>query len=357
MKTSNLDKTVYAFHKWFGLIAGLFILMLSLTGIVLLFDDEIDTTLNADLVKVTPSGAKLPYDSLLTNLKVKYPSATLNFTNLATGKPDRAVMTALSIGKERIWVHQNPYTGAVVGERPFDGVLVKKILRVHEHLTLGDTGHAILLLVGLSLIGLVVTGLWYYRKSLLSVFKIGIRTRTTLLKYSDLHKLTGVLSFVFLFMIAVTGSFMHWEKAERLFGDSPARSQEPKSEPLKAAELTIGIDKALVAAATEIKGFEAVVVNYPKSKDNPLTIRGNRPESNLLLGKFGVEIQTDLVSGKIIKTEFSEDADIEGKLEALMEQAHFGKFGGLFIKLLYTFGSLGLSTMTISGFVIWWKKK
>jgi uncharacterized iron-regulated membrane protein len=357
MKTSNLDKTVYSFHKWFGLIAGLFILMLSLTGIVLLFDDETDALLNADLVKVTPGTAKLPYDSLLTNLKAKYPTASLNFTDLAIDESDRSVMTVISVGRERTWVHQNPYTGAVIGERPFDGVFVKKILRIHEHLTLGDSGHAILLLVGLSLIGLVVTGLWYYRKSLLSVFKIGIRSKTNYLKYSDLHKLIGVMSFVFLFIMGVTGSFMHWEKVERLFGEGPPRRQETKSEPLNAADLNVNIDKALATAAAQIKGFEPAMVNYPKSKDGALTIRGNRPETNKLIGKFGVEVQIDGSSGKIIKTEFSEDADSEKKLEGFMEQAHFGKFGGLFSKLLYAFGSLGLSIMTISGFFIWWSKR
>jgi uncharacterized iron-regulated membrane protein len=358
MKISNFDKTVYSFHKWFGLVAGLFILMLSLTGIVLLFDDETDAALNADLVKVTPGNVKLPFDSLLTNIKAKYPTATLNFTDLAIGEPARTVMTAISVGRERTWVHQNPYTGVIVGERPFDGVFVKQILRIHEHLTIGDSGHAILLLVGLSLIGLVVTGVWYYRKSLLSVFSIGIRNRTTYLKYSDLHKLIGVMSFVFLFIIAVTGSFMHWEKVERLFGEGPPRRrEEAKFEPLKAADLNVDIDKALAATAKQIAGFEAISVGYPKSKDEPLAIRGNRPETNRLIAKFGVEVEVDALSGKITKTEYSEDANTEKKIEGFMEQAHFGKFGGLFSKLIYALGSLGLSVMTISGFVIWWKKK
>jgi uncharacterized iron-regulated membrane protein len=356
MKIANFDKTVYSFHKWFGLVAGVFILMLSLTGIVLLFDDETDAALNADLVKVTSASTKLPLDSLLTNIKAKYPAATINFTKLTTNEPDRATMTALSVGRERLWVHQNPYTGTIIGERPFDGVFVKKILGIHEHLTLGETGHAILLIVGLSLIGLVLTGVWYYRKSLLSVFKIGIRTKTNYLRYSDLHKLIGVSSFVFLFIMGVTGSFMHWEKVERLFGDGPPRREESKSEPLKAAELNIDIDKALAEASAQIKGFEPVMLNYPKSKDEPLTIRGNRPETNRLLDKFGTVLKIDVASGKIIAIEHSEEADTEHKIEGFMEQAHFGKFGGLFTKLLYALGSLGLSVMSISGFVIWWKK-
>jgi uncharacterized iron-regulated membrane protein len=355
MKISNLDQTVYAFHKWFGLLAGIFILMLSMTGIVLLFDDETDAALNPDLIKITPAATKLPLDSLLANIKAKYPEATLNFTNLSINQPDRAIETMLSVGKNRTWVHQNPYTGIILGERSFDGVLTRKILRVHEHLTLGDSGHVFMLLVGLSLLGLVLTGVWYYRKSLLTVFKIGIRTRTTYLKYSDWHKLVGVTSFVFLFIMSVTGCFMHWEKVERLFGENPPRREESKS--VKAAKLNINIDNALAQAVAQVAGFEPAVLNYPKQSGDPLTIRGNRPESNALLGKFGVIVQADVVSGKIENIEYTEDADIEHQLEGMMEQAHFGKFGGLFTKLLYAFGSMGLSLMTISGFVIWWNKK
>ncbi len=55
--------------------------------------------------------------------------------------------------------------------------------------------------------------------------------------------------------------------------------------------------------------------------------------------------------------EHAEDGDFETNAEAFMEQVHFGHYGGILIQLLYGLGGIGLGTMTVTGFVIWWKKR
>ncbi len=359
-KSSNLDNLVYAIHKWSGLIAGLFILMLSITGTLLIFNDEIDTATNAEMVRVDPAGDRLPVDDLVTALVQKYPEASLGSTFLYPGAPDRAPMTQLRQDGKNWWVYQNPATGAVLGQREPNETLMKQILHIHEHLTLGQTGHAIMLVVGIALILLVLSGLWYYRKSLLSVFKIGMRNRNTYLANSDLHKLTGVLSFLFLLLMGVTGSFMHWEKVERMFEPEPAaeaKPQAPKAEPAAPNYTRLSLAQSLKTAEGAIANFTPAQIKYPKAADDNVVIAGTRPESNRLLGVYTSSVEISSANGEVVKVEHAEDGDFESNAEAFMEQVHFGHYGGLLIQLLYGLGGIGLGTMTVTGFVIWWKKR
>ncbi|GHB71079.1 PepSY-associated TM helix domain-containing protein [Persicitalea jodogahamensis] len=360
-KTSDFDNLVYAIHKWCGLIAGLFILMLSITGAMLVFNDEIDTATNADMVKVNPEGQRLSTDALIQSLVQQLPDASLSSTLLYPGEPDRAPMTQLRLGDKNWWVYQNPATGAVLGKREPNETFMKVILHVHEHLTLGQTGHAILLVVGIALILMVVTGVWYYRKSLFSVFKIGVRNRNTYLVNSDLHKLTGVLSFIFLLLMAVTGSFMHWEKVERMFepkeAPAAARAEEPQVEPAAPDYTQLSLVRGLQIAEKSISDFTPAQIRYPKAADGNVVIAGTRPESNRLLGVYTSSVEINPASGEVVKVEHAEDRDFEANAEAFMEQVHFGHYGGIVIQLFYALGGIGLGIMTITGFVIWWKKR
>ena len=351
------DKNVYVLHKWFGLIGGLFLLMLSLTGIVLLYSEPLDRALNPELTQVMPAGQRLSVDSLLNVVKKQYPQAKINGLLLQTENPDWAVVVEASVERKRLIITQNPYSGIVLGSREREQTLHRQILKIHEHLTIGDWGHFILLIVGFCLLGLVATGLWYYRRSLLGVFKIGVRQRNLYLKNSDLHKLVGVCAFLFLLVIGGTGTFMHWEKVERMFDEEPKRSEPPAAAIATANQASAPLEMLVKKAATIVPNFVAQYVAFPRDGQGPIAVRGRRPESNRLLGKFTTEVLFDAQSGELKGVENQEDKDFEAKIEGSMEQIHFGKYGGWFSRLVYALGSLGLAAMTITGFVIWWKKR
>jgi uncharacterized iron-regulated membrane protein len=179
------DKTVFAWHKWLGLFVGVFTLFLSITGSLLLFKDEIDTLMAPELVKITPAQKKFPLDSMLSVLKQNYPQAILKETVLYTSHPAHAVVTEMTLNNERQWVYWNPYTNQINGVRKSEELFMNEVLEWHEELTVGEFGHLFLFVVGLALLGSVVSGLWYYRKSLLKVFKIGVRSRNTYLFNAD----------------------------------------------------------------------------------------------------------------------------------------------------------------------------
>lgn len=56
VKAKKKIKKTFAIHHWCGLMAGIFLLVISLTGSILVFDDDIDNTLfakNKKLLSIT----------------------------------------------------------------------------------------------------------------------------------------------------------------------------------------------------------------------------------------------------------------------------------------------------------------
>ncbi|MFN8346428.1 MAG: PepSY-associated TM helix domain-containing protein [Spirosomataceae bacterium] len=358
MKFKLSDKTVFAWHKWLGLFVGIFTLFLSITGTLLLFTDEIDAAFAPATVKVQPGQNRLPLDTMLAVLQRTYPQALLRETRLNSIHSDQAIVTELSLNNETQWVYWDPYTNQITGARKT--VFMKEVLEWHEELTVGEFGHLFLFFVGLALLGSVVTGLWYYRKSLLKVFKIGVRTRNTYLFNADLHKLLGVSSCLFLLLMGGTGTFFHWEKIERMMGEEGEAPRLPEVTaviaPPPLSQVTYSLDRLTDAASKHIAGFTPEVILYPQT-DESIVIEGNRPESVRLLGKFNSSAVLDTKTSELKEIKHREDGDLEQTMERSFEQLHYGQYGGFWSKIIYALGGLCLATLSITGFVIWLKKK
>ena len=70
MKTSRL---LFRIHSYFGLITGVFLLLLGLSGSALVFMEELDEWLNQDLLTVQAQAKPLPLDSLYQKITQRYP--------------------------------------------------------------------------------------------------------------------------------------------------------------------------------------------------------------------------------------------------------------------------------------------
>jgi uncharacterized iron-regulated membrane protein len=354
------DKTVFAWHSWLGLIVGVFTLFLSITGTMLLFSDEIDVATASHLTTVKPTTKRYPLDSMLATLRRSYPAATPRGTFLYNGLSNRAIMTEVMLDNERQWVYWNPYTNQLNGSRKRNDVPMVQVLALHEELASDGWAHFVLFWVGLALIGSVISGLWYYRKFLFNVYKVGIRRKNSYLFNADLHKWVGVTSCLFLLVMGGTGTFFHWEKIERMLGetkknDISAQTKSPAAPILSS--ISYSLDSLTKQSTTLIKGFTPQYIGYQSNSDGEIIISGTRLGSNRLLGRFNTSLMFNPRSGQLPKIMHKEDGDLETKIEKSFEQIHYGQYGGIWSKILYALGGLCLAIASLTGFMIWWKKR
>lgn len=111
MSKPTFHRLIFWGHLIAGLLAGLVILSMAVTGLMISYEAQLLEWANRDL-RVTPAGAHLDVETLMA--KVHETKPDLQPSGI-TWKSDPALPVTLSVGKEGIFF-ANPYTGEFLGE-------------------------------------------------------------------------------------------------------------------------------------------------------------------------------------------------------------------------------------------------
>jgi uncharacterized iron-regulated membrane protein len=224
-----LRKAFFQLHMWSGIGIGLYVLLVSVTGSIVVYRNELFVAATRDPIVVTPSGPQLTDDELKAAARRAYPGyAVVNISRAQN--PNQAVgisLNAESGRKDRLF---NPYTGEDLGDSAPLGIrMVSKLLELHDNLLAGETGRSIngllaLLLIVLALSGIVVwwPGIKSWRRSLMVHKKVGWRRFTW-----DLHSMIGFWSLGFTVLFAISGAYLGNPEVFQNFAD---RLQPPTAD-------------------------------------------------------------------------------------------------------------------------------
>lgn len=108
-----MRKFLFNVHLYLALIAGLFVLILGLTGCIMAFEPELDPVLHPSLSYVTPGTHRLSLVELGAAVQQALPGERPAGFRLSPS-PDISVGVATKRGQVAV----NPYTGAILGVRP-----------------------------------------------------------------------------------------------------------------------------------------------------------------------------------------------------------------------------------------------
>jgi uncharacterized iron-regulated membrane protein len=195
---------------WSGLAIGLYVLVVSITGSIVVYRNELYVAATPNPIVVTPSGPLLSDDELKAAATRAYPGYLVNGITRPVN-PGQAVTISLDGvqgHKDRLF---NPYSGEDLGDStPFGVWFVSKLLELHDDLLAGSTGRSIngvgaLLLTVLALTGMVVwwPGIQTWRRGLLVRRNVGWRRFTW-----DLHSMIGFWSLAFVVLFALSGAYL-----------------------------------------------------------------------------------------------------------------------------------------------------
>jgi len=208
--TTWLRKATFQIHLWSGIGIGLYVLLVSLTGSILVYRNELYRAATREPVMVAESGPRLTDEQLKAAATRAYPGYTV-FSVGRVRNPKEAVDIALRNRaglKNRLF---NPYTGADLGDSVPLGIrMVSKLLELHDDLLGGRTGRKIngigaVLLVVVSLTGLVVwwPGIKTWRQGLTLRRNVGWQRFNW-----DLHKMMGFWTFGVILLFAISGAYL-----------------------------------------------------------------------------------------------------------------------------------------------------
>jgi uncharacterized iron-regulated membrane protein len=206
-----LRRAVFQVHLWTGLILGLYIVMLSITGSLLVYRSEVDRWLGSPRPDFEEGRPTLSKDEMTAAITRALPGWTV-LRQTQRVSPRFPVIQALlerdGVQESRIF---DPYTGAHLGLATTPAQLqLLKVVRLHDDL-LYDTDGRWWNGIGSAVVTmLVLTGaiVWWpgvsrWRRSLGVRFRGGWRRWTW-----DLHSAMGFWTFLFMLVWGISGFYM-----------------------------------------------------------------------------------------------------------------------------------------------------
>ncbi|CAK1692591.1 putative iron-regulated membrane protein [Vibrio crassostreae] len=420
IKSKERNKTLYfltwRWHFYAGLFVIPFMLMLSITGLVMLFDDEIELAFHHDAIEIVALGDPIKVSQQLAAVQNQYPQGSV--TQFVPSKvPDLANRFSVSLEDgTSVFATVNQYTGEVVGEVPRSDSLYQLANDIHGTLLIGDWGdYLIEVAISLSIL-LLVSGiyLWLPRDnaSRAGFLKLRVSSGPRVLM-RDLHaNIGGTLSLILLLFIlsglAWTGfwggklvqawstfpaqmwddiplsdkthaSLNHGSEEELpwnleqtplpLSQDKPAEHVhhvEEASEPHDHSKMgddhsmhvmsvsSFAIDDVIEKARS--LGFTHYKVNFPRSEAGVYTVTANTMGGDIINPTQDHTTHLDQYSGRILGEVTWQDYNFIAKTLAVGISLHQGDIS-IINKLLNALFCLAFIVVSVTGGVMWWMRR
>ena len=205
-----LRRALFQVHLWSGIGIGLYVLLMSVSGTVLIYRRQLAKTFSQDQRIAAGPGARMTVDEMKQVAKQAYPAydATRVYERKSADQP---VEILLERGEKRLQRLFNPYTGADLGDPLRPGFrFVLWLADLHDNLLHGKTGLGWNAVGAILSILLCVTGAviwWPGIKNWRSSLTARLKENRKGLNWA-LHSALGFWSLTFILMWGVTGLYL-----------------------------------------------------------------------------------------------------------------------------------------------------
>jgi uncharacterized iron-regulated membrane protein len=205
-----LRKALFQIHSWAGIGVGLYVLVVSLTGSLLVFRQEYYAFFRPGSVIAPRSGERLSVESLTAAAKRLYPDAQITRVN-ARRRGTQGADVYLERDGQSLHRLFDPYTGEDLGDGdPRATQMFERVVDLHDNLLGGRRGRLVNGVGAISLTLLCLSGavIWW-RGSKTWYRGLLLRWRVNWKKFNwDLHSAAGFWSLAFIFMWAISGVYL-----------------------------------------------------------------------------------------------------------------------------------------------------
>lgn len=381
-------KILFWCHLTVGVIGGLVILIMSVTGVLLTYERQIITwadTRNYQVAPPSSGAARLPVETLLAKTRESQSGATITSVTLRadTSEPAAIALTtnpgAGPGGGRTIFV--NPYTGGVMGEGSKG---VRQFFRVMTdwHRWLGANGEnrsvarAITGACNLGFLFIVISGiyLWWPRKRNWAQFKNVLWFRRGLpgkARDFNWHNVIGFWSFAPLFIVVLSAVVISYPWASnlvyRVVGEAPPAPRGPAAPPKanagqqrggaernNAEAALTGLDQLWARAEQQASGWQSISLRLPNSPDAPATFTidhgdGGQPQKR-------AQLTLDRKTGEVVKWEPFSSFTKGRQLRSILRFAHTGEVLGVAGQTIAGLVSLGACFLVWTGLALSWRR-
>ena len=366
--TRGTIRVWYLVHKWTSLICTLFLLMLCVTGLPLIFHDEIDA-LSGEPDSMAaggpPSSSDAPglksLDALLGTVLANAPGQVPVFMAFDNDTPLMTITTAPqpdSSGADMTIHVLDRATGEVTGRESEEGVM-HFLLQLHTDMFMGLPGMLFLGVMGFLFFIALLSGTVLYapfmRKLDFGTLRV---SRSRRLRQIDYHNLLGIVALAWMGVVGLTGVInaaatplrQMWQMDE-LAEMTLAYAGQPPLPPSRYGS----IDKAMAAVRAARPGNNPQFIAFPgggfSSKHHyAVFLQGTTKLTEHVLtpalvdGESGVLTDIRQMPWYMVALSYS-------------QPLHFGDYGALPLKILWAILDLFTLYVLWTGLLLWLGKR
>ncbi|MCB5190938.1 PepSY domain-containing protein [Methylobacillus arboreus] len=353
----------YLVHKWTSLVCTAFLLMLCITGLPLIFHEEIEHLSGVVEAPLMPEDT--PYvslDKVAEAANQQRPGDVIRFMFWEQDEHPHVTLVSMAESMDappddgKI-VLIDSRTAKVLDEPPPDRGFMYVMFKLHVDMFAGLPGMLFLGFMGLLFAVAIVSGIVLYHPFMRRLdFGTIRREKQSRLKWLDIHNLLGVATLVWALVVGLTGTIntlsqiviFVWQSDQMAEMTAPYKDLPA---PTAFGSLQASIDTAKQA----IPDMHVSFVAFPGSMfSSPhhytVFMKGNTPVTSRLLKPALVDAQT---------TRLTDAREMPWYVKTLLlsQPLHFGDYGGLPLKIIWTLLDLITIVVLGSGLYLWIKRR
>lgn len=390
-------KFLFWLHLLAGVIAGLVILIMSVTGVLLTYEKQMITWFDLRSLPAIQGGENLPVETLLEKAKEKQKK----FPSSITFQPGTSNPVQLSFGREIIY--QDPTNGEILGAGNLQArAFFRSVTDWHRWLAASDTsrplGKAITGYSNLAFLFIVLSGayLWIPRVwtkvsvRAITLFRGGLSGKA---RDFNWHNVIGIWSLVPLVFIVASGCVISFPWASNLVytvtgtpvpsppvpaqkaGGSPGKKKQgemrsesksgkgpasvapvggagrPGAFPPPPDDLSLaGLNDLMDKASRQREGWRSISLRLPTSDTAPVSFAIDHGYAGQPQKRF--TIVYDRESKEIKSQESYDDLNAGRKARTWLRFVHTGEFYGLLGQTVAGIASAGAVVLTYTGIAL-----
>jgi len=364
----TIRRTLFTVHMWIGLILGIFLAVLGLSGSLLVYDQDI-----ADFLSPPPRALTAGPPLLLTMLadtareaaasrgleggqmQMILPQKTGDALVVRMGgispmgpRPEAGNNKEMAGMKREgrrtgLQIYMDPVSGEVLSTS--NAVLPPFLTfahQLHGNFLMGRAGRLQVvgwLGVAMCLLGLTGLVLWWPRRGQWR-YAFKVRSEATGLRFHrELHAATGIWMFFVFMAVSYSGLVLAWPQT---MGVTP-----PGRLPVivTSGGKRLGATETVIAATAAVPGLVPRSITFPANPDQPVSV------NYLSNGAIAATVLIDPYRGKVLAVR-----DASESFLAWMRPVHQGSLNAVWRFLVFLSG-LAPALFVTTGILMWWKKR